>query len=294
MRFQVTVVVTAVVAEGFDWSSNCSTSAQREHALRLVLDEAWPVAARPAAIQAASEEFWRKVDPSTLTVKVLNAGFGTTGTRDLHWMVAARNVSAIHNVVAHSPQGKRHSMEMVRLSTAFQAAHEALQACSGDCGGDEALKVRSALRDVLASGAVYLSDSPYSEYVAEIVTAIPSIKVVQTLRDPLDWASRRTEFLGHVNLCRRDTVVQGKAPSYFDWLACAEDRPLDHITFPIGPADQLTVAAAVAAHHDYVRRLAGERLALDICVWDRDVIRQKDLLKDLIDRLMVKGMADEP
>lgn len=274
------------VCVAFKSPSNCSTSTQRSHALEKVLADGWPSFDSRSA-QKESAEFWKDVRGLT-TVKVFNAGFGTTGTRFIHEAVARHDVPAIHNTYVHGPKHLQH------VTDTFDKVQKTFIMCMKgnwtDCDEKNTLilRVRTALRDVLTSGAVFLSDYPYTDYIAEILTAIPDLIIIQTRRDPLDWAFRRTEFMSRVVICNENTIKFHRGtPSYFDWLSCAESSSwgVTTIPFPIDPADQLILAAAYAAHQDYVTHLAGDRLKLNICVWDDDAKHQRDVVSHIFDDL---------
>ena len=64
-----------------------------------------------------------------------------------------------------------------------------------------------------------LSDYPWSNFLPEILALVPDVKVLQTLRDPVDWARRR---LQHHNpkICHVDLHRSEKTRHPFDIIGC--------------------------------------------------------------------------
>jgi hypothetical protein len=74
------------------------------------------------------------------------------------------------------------------------------------------------LQSIVSSGVVALSDAPYTDLMPELVTLVPNVLVLQTLRDADAWAAQRIREHGGDPICKKSAIRH--ASSYFNSWEC--------------------------------------------------------------------------
>jgi hypothetical protein len=246
------------------------------------------------------------LETKEITVKIVNAGMGTTGTHNTHYCAAARNLSTLHWIeqAAHNSSQIRASLmkhhelylTLYRCVMDYQInpelwREEHLRAdkpsylCITDIWKEKYIE---ALIEILTSGVVALHDVPYTNFMPQILALAPNITVVHTLRNPIVWAVRRlkTHFDGSI-ICARDIMTRKNISSYFNLFECMEGSNIlgEHLQgtglayrLDKGGSNteyaQLLFAAKCVEHHRFIRRLVPSSQYFQLCVWDYDFDRK--------------------
>lgn len=189
------------------------------------------------------------------TLRVVNAGLGTTGTTWAHDVACSQGLPACHySMCCHVAPAAR----------AANAAAVAWYAKLRGARGATYAEGVALLRRVAASGVVALSDSPYAYALPELLALVPGLRVVQTLRDPDAWVARRRAKHPRETICAAAAVTAFKLESHFEVLRCLDAAGAANVTRQDREALP-AYAAKMAAHEARVLRLAPD--AVRACVW---------------------------
>lgn len=221
------------------------------------------------------------------TLKVVNAGLGKTGTHAFHQEMCAAGLKSVHwnlvcNGVPHA--AVEANLRILRLYTVLKkcAAGE-YERTHDSCNAQTYVeKMRRDLTELLSSGVEALSDSPYTDYVPFMLQLVPRLRVVQTLRDPEDYAQRRLHWISGTDTLCKDPWASGGG-SYWDTMGCLSDAKYvaDALTTNREAfestlrAHNESVAVGVFAtkfvmHSEFVARRVKGRNFAQVCVWDSD------------------------
>lgn len=157
------------------------------------------------------------------TLRVINAGMGTTATRGLHEAMCEQGVPSVHwGRACHvHPEARTKVNKVLTIYKEFMKCANLEYDRQDPRCSIETVKgtLLPALRDVVTSGVVSVSDAPYADLLPTMLALVPGLKVGQTLRDRDVWADRRLRFHGLDVVCK-SRKARGAA-SYFDSLGCA-------------------------------------------------------------------------
>jgi hypothetical protein len=153
------------------------------------------------------------------------------------------------------------------------------------------------LKELISKGVNALSDDPFVNFFPEILSLVPDVKVLHTLRPPLEWSRRRVEEHGESTtdfICasqRADNIT-----SFFNMMECIggskyvgqymrtprEVIEEDAEVVGIDKAYE-NFAAKFVAHNMYVKKFTPNGNYYPLCAWDGDFETQiKKALKQIL------------
>jgi len=267
----------------------------------------------PSASRAAKGE--GIVTPATLEDKIVLASPGTTATRSVsailqqvatgvHWDYRSEGGGGLpsvpdnlkemrgvfHALICSYYHAERCVDPVPGLATSnrVMGAGDSFPADPTSCAAHAlAPRLEAALRAALASDAHHVSDVPWHFFMEDVLALAPEARVLQTLRQPLEWAEKRVKGHGHDLVCKPD-FVNGSA-SWFSLGDCLANAAAAGWGFAsaawetqkastrrdarqLGEARKYEpIAAKIAHHNDYVTALAHAGLrrgARQLCVFD--------------------------
>jgi len=167
-------------------------------------------------------------EPSEITLRVINAGPGTTGTRSIHGMGCAAGYKQVHydRICNLDGEQKAATDHLLRM-------HVKMRECSrhaADGGGvqktPECLtatvldEFREALIRAATSGVEVIADNPYNNFLPQWLEINPDLKVMMSLRNPEDWAVSRVKHRwDRLVRCRDGTK---RSATYMNYLDCMQ------------------------------------------------------------------------
>jgi hypothetical protein len=231
------------------------------------------------------------------TLKLLNAGFGTTGTTAVHEMIWKDGMATLHWQNFHSnlrgsEKNRVHNLQkglweiIFKMSDCREAYRKNTdKGRSSDCETEKFARVLMAvLKELISNGVSTLSDTPFVKLFPEILSLLPDVKVFHTLRPPLEWSRRRIEQHGKSTtdfICasqRADNIT-----SFFNMMECIEGSkyvgqymrtPLEVIEedAEVVGTDKAyeNFAAKFVAHNMYVKKFTPSENYYPLCAWDGD------------------------
>jgi hypothetical protein len=186
--------------------------------------------------------------PVAPRLKYLNSGAGTTGTRSLFRFFCSQwNVESLHYAVhcrrsltkESNENSKRNSPETLTQTSALRNKllmwYNHLTKCTvnprNNCTSNEILtSLRERLPSILTD-YVFLSDTPIDMLFLEIYAAMKfQVRVFATLRQPMNWASRRVEEHPNTLICRQELWNQSSVYHPFDILGCLSSNVKVEVT----------------------------------------------------------------
>eukprot|EP00927_Polykrikos_kofoidii_P074917 TRINITY_DN70973_c0_g1_i1.p1 TRINITY_DN70973_c0_g1~~TRINITY_DN70973_c0_g1_i1.p1 ORF type:complete len:422 (-),score=44.68 TRINITY_DN70973_c0_g1_i1:110-1375(-) len=200
-----------------DWS-NCSTSLTAHLDSHLAL-------APTGDVQPSSRLGFSPTVGAT--VKLVNAGLGSSGTSAFFLVLCDNGVPSVHWFKScHISDAALaiHSRIVDRHKDMRDCAHGLLGREDPRCSvGQHLAEIKADLQALVVSGVVALVDTPYTDLLPELMSLLPDVKIVQTLRDSVAWAGRRLRGHGIDVLCKPPASEQ--LSSYYNILECGESFP---------------------------------------------------------------------
>ena len=205
------------------------------------------------------------------TLRVVNVGLGTTATHLTHDAACAAQIAACHwDACCHVSKDAQAAQDGIltwykSLQRRINFFHERGPAESAPLHA-EGLRLLAA---VVSSGVVAVSDTPFSFLLPELLALAPRLEVVETLRNPDEWAARRRKEHPRELICAEEAVVKHSLESHFELLRCIEAGGVGAIRRQDHEADRRGLpayAAKMAAHEARTARLAPARVS--VCAFD--------------------------
>jgi len=254
----------------------------------------------------------RSPAPTHYSLRVLNAGLGTTATHFTHTLFCDLGMRAVHHEQScNLPMGSQQRVLSVfrrynRLRDCIASPHH--------CSNVMQWKQQFA-RDVLwlisrhGGGVEALSDVPYANIFRELLVLIPTLQVLHTVREPFEWATQRlTEHEGVDVVCRTPFVataysigecldsaknmrdaLESEIAATAKWTRLSPPDSLrrvftreNNLSYIAPPPDQPLIsrmwhahglyAARFAAYNAFVARIVPAGQYSSLCAWDSPTI----------------------
>jgi hypothetical protein len=229
------------------------------------------------------------------TLKILNAGFGTTATSTVRDMLWEKEMTTLHwkryrSKLRGKERNRTQKLHEKFLDVVFEMRNCTLayrnyesKGRSPDCETEKFKNLLiTGLKELISNGVNAVSDTPFVNFFPEILSLVPDVKVLHTLRPPLEWSRRRIHVHGDAGfICasqRADNIT-----SFFNMMECIEGSKYvgQHMRTPLEVIKEDTevvgtdkayenLAAKFVAHNMYVKKFTPSENYYPLCAWDGD------------------------
>jgi hypothetical protein len=248
--------------------SNCSRAVNSFHNLPLVSFNRFNLPFLP--------------NSSQITLRALNLGTGTTGTRSINQRIC--HVFKIKTLHYDKECNTNHT-----LSAVVEQWIVNLVLCSTKrCFSAHFLNSYPQILQTILTRYEYVSDFPMGEIFADLIFFVPNLIVISSLRDPKIWARRRLHEHAQTPICHPSLWNHSLVHHPFDLIACLTLRrytndalvPISDFTEHI---DQLISAYIQYNSFNYVLSLSRNMAYYPLCLWDSHISHDsgKALLSDI-------------
>jgi hypothetical protein len=213
-------------------------------------------------------------------LKVINIGAGTTGTRDLARLICKEfGVVTLHHTAVCNTNYHGITEQFAPLKWYFDV---------------EAFIFLKFYHEVLLDAVLnydFLTDDPLAQLIQDVLTIVPNISVLSTIRDPVIWARRRKEQHMDAVICHPDLWTFPGVLHPFDFIGClhavSDDNKMEKKKKLVGDAlvtiQNISEASLASAFIQYntisLHQVLAARRPLQVfCFWDYPY-QQKTLKK---------------
>mmetsp|Transcript_24533 Transcript_24533/g.36108 ORF Transcript_24533/g.36108 Transcript_24533/m.36108 type:complete len:198 (+) Transcript_24533:70-663(+) len=157
---------------------------------------------------------------SHISLKYINTGAGTTGTRSIHSLFCNYlQLKALH----FSDSCNSDASNRNKLLTWYNHLTKCAVNKKNQCTCDQALNSLTPRLDSILTTFEAISDTPVDMLFPEIYSSANTVSVVATLRDPIAWARRRLEQHPNTLICRPE-LWQASVLHPFDVVGCLQAK----------------------------------------------------------------------
>lgn len=208
-----------------------------------------------------------------VTLRLINAGLGTTATHAIHQALCRSGISSVHwddHCHLEGDALQRHRDVIAVYEQVKSCANRTLERMDPRCS---VRRVRHQLRKALvafaSSGVAAASDSPYTDLIPELLAMKPGMKVVQTLRDAGDWADQRLRDHGEDTQCKTGigSFTLLECVDDHEWLGDALVTQRELLPGFGGDASQ-QLSASFAIHNQRIAGMVPSEQLWQMCAWD--------------------------
>eukprot|EP00958_Prasinococcus_capsulatus_P004176 scaffold388_cov380-Prasinococcus_capsulatus_cf.AAC.33 len=161
-------------------------------------------------------------DPSEITLKLINMGPGTTGTRSVHTFGCNLGNTQIHYGSHCAPEkGPLEGLtDLIDLHFLIHQECIAKQLREPKCRTETVLdQFRAALITIATHGVQVVADNPLVSFLPQWLELNPDLKVMMTLRNPEEWAlSRIHHNRSHLTRCKNKAQQSASHLFYLDCM----------------------------------------------------------------------------
>lgn len=212
-----------------------------------------------------------------MTLRLVNAGLGTTATHGIHRALCRSGISSVHwddHCHLDGDALKKHRDVINVYEQVKSCANRTLERMDPRCSVRRARRrMREALVAFASSGVAAASDSPYTDLLPELLALRPDLKVVQTLRDSGDWVDRRLAEHGEDTLCKtgEGSFTFLECIDGHEWLGDAlmtQGEVLRGRTLRDASRQRENFAASFVEHNRRVASTVPTDQLWQMCAWD--------------------------
>ena len=209
------------------------------------------------------ESYLLDIARDEITLKVVNIGAGTTGTRDLARLICKEfGLKTLHyTAVCNTPyHGVAEQFSPLRLYFDIKAS-DFLR-----------FYYKEVLLEVLTQYEL-LTDDPLAQLLPDILLAVPDVSILATLRDPLSWARRRKEKHPRAVICQPLLWDHPNVLHPFDFIGClqqAGDQTVGEAIVLVQNISETSLASAFVLYNTVSLHqvLAAGCPVQAFCFWD--------------------------
>ena len=217
----------------------------------------------------------------TASLKSVNVGSGTTGTRGLNAAVCEGfGIKTIHYALECNSELSDAAIQQWSIAIIICANEKHL-----NCRSDDLLSRYPAVLKSLVTNYAFASDFPIGEILPDVIQLVPDITIVATLRPPSAWTTRRFEEHANTVVCHPSLWTDNTVLHPFDIISCLRLKQLvHHAVVPIAHFRRLPhgfdmIRNAFIQFNSFNYHLAQStrRPYLPLCLWDSQSTGKQDL-----------------